>query len=68
MCIRDSVPGLGTADGRINLSSVAMVEASKTDSDVDDFRNRAFDFYGTWVEELEAAGDDMWQRGCGWTN
>ena len=62
------VPGLGRADGRINLSSVAMVEASQTDSDVDDFRNRAFDFYGTWVEEIEAAGDDMWQRGCGWTN
>ena len=60
------IPGLGTADGRIDLDSPAMVAAAAEDPDVADFRNRAFDFYGTWLVELEAAGDDMWARGCGW--
>jgi len=60
------IPGLGNEDGRIDLSSKAMAEAEADDEDVADFAYRARDWSTTWFAELEAAGDDMWERGCGW--
>jgi len=60
------VPGLGNAEGLIDLDSAWMAEAAASDPDIDDLVTRAWDWYATWLAELEAAGDDMWARGCGW--
>jgi len=60
------LPGLGSANGRIDLDSPSMIEAAAADPDIDDFVVRAKDWYATWSEELELAGDDLWERGCGW--
>ena len=60
------IPGLGNPDGRIDLNGPAMNEAASADADVADFQVRANDWLETWLEEEEAAGDDMWTRGCGW--
>ena len=60
------VPGLGNADGLIDLDSEWMAEAVSQDEDVADFVTRARDWFPTWSAELEAAGDDLWERGCGW--
>ena len=60
------IPGLGRADGLIDLDGAAMSEARAADPDVDDFVVRANDWYGTWSAELAAAGPDMWSEGCGW--
>ncbi len=50
--LSSKIPGLGSATG-------ALV-------DVADFRDRALDWKAAWLAELEAAGDDLWARGCGW--
>ena len=60
------IPGLGHADGSLDLDGAAMQAAVAADGDVADFHGRASDFFATWTAELEAAGDDMWARGCGW--
>ena len=60
------LPGLGNSTGRIDLESSAMVEAAASDADVADFVTRAKDWYATWLVEYQAAGDDLWERGCGW--
>lgn len=60
------IPGLGTSTGLIDLDGAAMTEAAAADPDVADFVTRANDWYDTWLAELEAAGDDLWERGCGW--
>lgn len=60
------IPGLGTPDGRIDLDGEAMTGAAAGDADVADFVRRAEDWQATWLAELEAAGDDLWERGCGW--
>lgn len=60
------IPGLGNADGRIDLDSQWMLDAAAEDPDVEDFVTRANDWYATWSDELDAAGDDLWERGCGW--
>lgn len=60
------VPGLGNETGLIDLDGEAMTAAAETDVDVADFVVRANDWAVTWQEELEAAGDDLWDRGCGW--
>jgi len=60
------IPGLGNAAGRIDLDSLQMAEAAATDPDVADFVTRASDWRAAWLEELGAAGDDLWERGCGW--
>ncbi len=60
------IPGLGTADGRVDLDGEAMLAAAETDEDVADFLYRANDWQTTWMAEYEAAGDDLWERGCGW--
>ena len=60
------IPGLGHGDGSLDLDGEAMQAAVASDADVADFHARAGDFFATWTAELEAAGDDMWARGCGW--
>ena len=60
------IPGLGNAHGLIDLDSPWMAEAAVEDDDVADFVTRANDWYATWLAELEAAGDDCWDVGCGW--
>ena len=60
------IPGLGSATGAIDLDSEAMTTAAATDPDVADFVWRARDWRAAWLVELEAAGDDLWERGCGW--
>ena len=60
------IPGLGTATGTLDLDSPEMAAAAEADPDVADFVTRANDWYGTWIEEYQAAGDDLWEVGCGW--
>ena len=60
------VPGLGNDEGLIDLDSDAMMAAAAADADVADFVTRARDWYPTWLEEYQSAGDDLWERGCGW--
>jgi hypothetical protein len=60
------IPGLGTPTGRIELHGEAMDAAASEDPDVADFVTRADDWYATWTAEVAAAGDDMWEVGCGW--
>jgi len=60
------VPGLGNETGRIDLDSPAMEKAMETDPDLADFVYRAKDWGPTWITEYQEAGDDLWERGCGW--
>lgn len=60
------VPGLGQSTGRIDLDGQAMADASAQDADVADFVARARNWYETWFAEYQAAGDDLWEEGCGW--
>lgn len=60
------IPGLGTSAGLIDLDGSAMQAAASTDPDVADFVTRAKDWYATWLVEYQSAGDDLWERGCGW--
>jgi len=60
------IPGLGTATGTLELDSPEMAAAAEADADVADFVTRANDWYGTWLAEYQAAGDDLWEVGCGW--
>jgi hypothetical protein len=60
------IPGLGTADGRIDLDSASMGSAAENDPDVADFVYRANNWLETWSEAYAASGDDLWERGCGW--
>lgn len=59
------IPGLGTAAGQIDPEGEAMNAAAASDPDVADFQTRAKDFYQTWLDEYEAAGD-VFAKGCGW--
>jgi hypothetical protein len=36
------------------------------DADVADFVYRANHWFEAWSAEVEASGDDLWERGCGW--
>ena len=60
------IPGLGTSTGWIDLDSEPMNQAVESDVDVADFVARAKDWYPTWLKEYQNAGDDLWERGCGW--
>jgi hypothetical protein len=60
------IPGLGDPEGRIDLNSPRMTAALVADPDVADFVARARDWHAAWIEEYAAAGDDMWEVGCGW--
>ncbi len=60
------VPGLGNAEGLVDLDSEWMEAASLEDEVLADFVARARDWETTWLEELAASGDSMWEVGCGW--
>jgi hypothetical protein len=60
------IPGLGNEAGLIDLDGEAMARAAADDPDIADFVTRANDWFATWSEDLEDAGDDMWPVGCGW--
>ena len=60
------IPGLGNAEGRLDLNGEAMNAAAAVDEDVADFQTRANDWYATWAAEEEANRDFMWEVGCGW--
>ena len=58
------IPGLGSADGRIDLEGAAMREAASRDAGVGDFVTRAKDPVVWWVIALIEAGPDLFERGC----
>ena len=60
------IPGLGRSDGFIDPAGPEMQAAAATDADVADFAARALDWSATWAAEADAAGEDLWARGCGW--
>ena len=60
------IPGLGAADGAIDLKGAALMDAADADADVADFVARANDWFPTWSQALAASGDDLWAEGCGW--
>jgi hypothetical protein len=60
------LPGLGRPDGRYDLTSEAMRLAAERDAEIADFVRRGLDFWPTWLEEFQNAGDDFFAVGCGW--
>lgn len=60
------IPGLGSADGTVILTSEWMLESAKTDADVADYAKRAADWWTFWLDELNAADKDFFGQGCGW--
>ena len=60
------VPGLGNATGLIDPESPGMAEAAAADPELADFVARTREFWDYWVRAYEAAGDDLFVRGCGW--
>lgn len=61
------LPGLGNGKGEIDLESDAMAQAEAADEEINDFVERALNYYDRWLAELEASGGDaMWSTGCGW--
>ena len=64
--LSDILPGLGTSSGLIDLASEEMSLAADENPDIADFVYRANNWQETWMEEYANAGDDLWDRGCGW--
>ena len=61
------VPGLGYGDGRhVSLDDPSMTAAAEADPSVADFVLHASDWATHWLADAEAAGDKMWEEGCGW--
>lgn len=60
------IPGLGNTDGLIDPEGQDLIAAGKDDADVENFRVRALDWQSAWLEAVGEAGNDMWERGCGW--
>ena len=60
------IPGLGTGTGWIDPLGAAMTRAAADDPEIEDFVARTQDFAGAWADEAAAAGDTLWERGCGW--
>ncbi len=60
------IPGLGSPSGDLDLDGDAMTAAAAADADVATFVRHAEDFWPTWTETYLAAGDDFYDRGCGW--
>jgi hypothetical protein len=58
------IPGLGGADGLINLDSACMQQAADQDADVADFLKRAKSPIRSWIEQFLISGKDMMQLGC----
>ena len=60
------VPGLGNAEGRIDLDSTWMKAAAAADPDVAELAERAADWWTFWYEALATAPKDFFAKGCGW--
>ena len=60
------IPGLGDPGGLIDLDGTALAQAAEQDPEVADFVLRANNWYETWHDAWLAAGDEMWETGCGW--
>jgi hypothetical protein len=60
------VPGLGNAEGRIDLNAEWMEQAALEDGEIADFVYRAKNFWPAWSQALRDAGEDYFARGCGW--
>jgi len=60
------VPGLGVGDGLIDLEGDDMNAAAEEDADVAELQYRGLNYFEAWTAEYEAAGDTLWERGCGW--
>lgn len=60
------IPGLGNGEGKIDLESDQMTQAAEQDPDIANFVHRANNWLETWTEAYTEAGDDLWERGCGW--
>lgn len=60
------IPGLGRPDGQYDLTGEAMRLAAESDAEIADFVRRGLDFWPTWLEEFQNAGDDFFAVGCGW--
>jgi hypothetical protein len=60
------IPGLGNSEGLMDLDGSAMAASAAIDADVADFVYRANHWFEAWSAEVEASGDDLWERGCGW--
>lgn len=60
------IPGLGSPTGYFDPQSEAMTQAAAQDADVADFVMRTQDFWTAWSAAYDAAGDDLFARGCGW--
>jgi hypothetical protein len=60
------IPGLGRPDGQYVLTSEPMRLAAERDAEIADFVRRGLDFWPTWIEEFQNAGDDFFAVGCGW--
>ena len=64
--LSNRIPGLGNAEGKLDLDSEWMQAAAEADPDVADFIYRAEDWQATWLEEYANAPDTYWDIGCGW--
>lgn len=64
--LANRVPGLGNAEGRIDLQSEWMIAAAAADPEIADFARRAEDWRLAWVVELREADRDFFAIGCGW--
>lgn len=60
------IPGLGSNAERFDLNLPELVALGESDPDVAEFRRRGLEFWATWFEELGAADEDFFARGCGW--
>ena len=60
------VPGLGKADGRIEIAGSWMIDAGANDKDVAELAKRAANQWKYWGEEIAAAPTDFFAKGCGW--
>jgi hypothetical protein len=58
------VPGLGNADGLLNLDGECMQEAANADPDVADFLARAKNPVRSWIKEFLTYGKNMMSLGC----
>ena len=60
------VPGLGNADGLVDIDGRWMREAGEADDDVAEFALRASDQWQYWMDEVAGADPDFFAIGCGW--
>ncbi len=64
--ISTRIPGLGTPEGQLDINGETYSDAAADSAELADLKNRANNWMETWTGEMEAAGDDLWVRGCGW--